>query len=101
MINHKRMSVFAKWAVDESLRHRISFAIASANILRHYRKMGRYMDNEYIEHLKAIEAGANYIDINDKWKALHGYTFEDDNRRLWLRESGYVLLYAIQEPQPQ
>lgn len=65
------------------------------DLVRFYRKQFTYLRPEQIAIIRSIESGAEFFDIDDCYKCVHCYTWEDDDRRLRLNDSGLALLFSI------
>ncbi len=73
----------------------IPYAERMASLLSFYKKQASYLHPNCIKWLRDIENGQELTNIDGKYHAIDAYTFEDDDERLFLRESGLVLLLSI------
>ena len=66
-----------------------------ATLVDFYKKQACYLSHEHLCLLRSIESGADLYDTDDQYRRIYGYTCEDDDRRLSLRDSGLALLFSI------
>lgn len=64
-------------------------------LVRFYRKQSGYLSLERLRLLRLIESGAALYDTGDQYRCIHCFTYEDDDLRLYLRDSGLALLFSI------
>lgn len=92
----QRTIVLSRWAGNESRSQDKSFGAAILDILNFHRNtIGPNIKQETIQALRDIEAGAVIYDPDDSRRALAPYTYIDNADQLHLRDSGYILLYAL------
>lgn len=89
----KRIRTLSRWAYEQSSKRKSSYFQEVLETVEYFRRQARFVRSETIEMLRLLEDGAVLYDPDDRYP--HVFTYIDYDDRVHLRDSGRVLLFAI------
>jgi len=88
-----RQRALSAWAFEQSYKRKTSYYQEVIDTVQFFQKQAEYIRPETVEFLRMIEAGAVVYDHDDVYP--HIFTCIDSTDRVMLRDSGRILLFAI------
>lgn len=88
-----RISIVGRWAFQQSMRRKTDYLQELITVVTFFKRQAEYVNPHTLLLLRALENGLELYDHDDS--LAHMFTCIDNDNRVKPRDSGIVLLFAI------